>query len=602
MISQTNKEQQKQTKTNATNQQKPIKANSNQQEPTGYPSIDKPWLQFYTDEELSKEPVKTTVYTRLYKNNHAFKNDIALLYFGRKISYGELFRNIDMCKAALVANGVRAGDKVALMMASTPELVYIVFALCRIGAVADLLSPLFTEEQMVDRTNETDAKLMIVLDQLFGKVSSVIDKLCIEKYIIVDVTNSMPGTAKFIASKKMNKHIKYTDSIVNWNNFLKVSLINREDFDYQPDYPLIMVYSSGSTGAQKAIVLTNDGINATISHYADTNFPFKRGNTFLQMVPIFASTGIVLSVMMPVCLGITAVLEPVYSKESFSKDIKKYRPNMTLGSTSLWLYVLSDPKMRGVDLSKFTYPITGGEQVLPETEAAINRFLMEHGCTTPLIKGYGMCELGGTVSTSSPTHSKPSSIGYPISHVIVSAFNENHEEMKYNERGEICVISPACMKEYFKNKKSTDDFFYEDTKGFVWGRTGDIGYVDEDGDVYILGRATDSFVSKSGDTIYNFDIEAVIRESKYVKDCEVVGISKDNYQIPVAHIIKDDDCTISDKELISQIHNQCKEKLSDELAPHGYKIVAGFPVNKSGKRNMEAIRNDLDGIVWQKNP
>ncbi len=566
---------------------------------TGYPSIDKPWLQFYTEEELSTEPVRTTVFERLYKNNHTFGKDIALIYFGHKINYDELFKNIELCKSALEANGVKPGDRVALLMSSTPELVYTIFALCRIGAIANLISPLFTEEQIVDRTNETEADLMICLDQLFDKVSGTMDKLCIKKYIIVDVANGMSGINKIVASKKMDKKIIYTDNIVRWNDFLKAKTEKKEDFLYQADYPLIMVYSSGSTGASKGIVLTNDGMNATISHYADTNFPFKRGDSFLQMIPTWFSTGIVLSVMMPICLGITVILEPVFSGESFSKDIKKYKPNMTLGATSLWLHVLSDPKMKDVDLSRFTYPITGGEQVLPETEVAINNFLKEHGCNTPLIKGYGMCELGSTVSTSSPTHSKQSSIGYPISHVIVSAFNEKHEEMKYNERGEIRVVSPAHMKEYFKNEKSTDEFFYKDANGLIWGRTGDIGYVDEDGDVYILGRTTDSFVASSGNRVYNFDIEAIIRRNDMVKDSEVVGIEKNGINVPIAHVIIEKAGT--DKtELIKQLDELCKENLPEYMVPMGYKFVKTFPMKSNGKRDMEAIKDDVIGIMWIK--
>ncbi len=565
---------------------------------TGYPSIDKPWLQFYTEEELSKGSVYSTIYERLYENNIKYINDIALVYFGHKITYNELFDNIELCKAALISNGIKSGDRVALLMSATPELLYVVFALCRIGAVANLISPLFTEEQIINRTNESDAKIMFVLDQLFDKVSHAMTKLYIKKYVIVHMTDSMSGITKFMAAKKINKDIKYSNKVIKWNDFLKVDLVKNEDFAYQPDYPLIMVYSSGSTGASKGIVLTNDGINATISHYSNANFSFKRGDSFLQIVPTWFSTGIVLSIMMPICLGITVILEPIFSGESFSNDIKKYQPNMTLGATSLWLYVLSDTKMERVDLSNFTYPITGGKQVLPETEIAINDFLKSHGCNTSLIKGYGMCELGSTVLTSSPIHSKLSSAGYPISHVIVSAFNKKNEELKYNERGEIRVVSPSHMKKYFKNKKSTEKFFYTDKKGLVWGKTGDIGYVDEDGDVYILGRATDSFISKGGKTIYNFDIEAVIRDDYCVKDCEVVGVSKNSYEIPVAYIIRATDCTLSDDELIIRLNNICKEKLETELIPRGYKVVNDFPMKNNGKRNMEAIKQNVNGIVW----
>ena len=132
----------------------------------------------------------------------------------------------------------------------------------------------------------------------------------------------------------------------------------------------------------------------------------------------------------------------------------------------------------------------------------------------------------------------------------------------------------------------------------VWGKTGDIGYVDEDGDVYILGRATDSFISKGGKTIYNFDIEAVIRDDYCVKDCEVVGVSKNSYEIPVAYIIRATDCTLSDDELIIRLNNICKEKLETELIPRGYKVVNDFPMKNNGKRNMEAIKQNVNGIVW----
>ena len=211
-----------------------------------------------------------------------------------------------------------------------------------------------------------------------------------------------------------------------------------------------------------------------------------------------------------------------------------------------------------------------------------------------------MCELGSTASATSMEHYKYGSAGYPIKGVTIAAFDiVTDKECKFNERGEIRVLTPARMKEYYKRPDATEEFFWKDLEGREWGRTGDIGYVDEDGDVYILGRMTDSFVSKSGITIYNFDIEAVIREDNCVKDCEVVGISKDSYEIPIAHIIKSADCTLSDQEFIDKIHKICKDNLEMDLIPHGYKIVESFPMKNNGKRNMEAIKQDVEGIIWR---
>lgn len=328
------------------------------------------------------------------------------------------------------------------------------------------------------------------------------------------------------------------------------------------------------------------------------DFPYERGNKFLQMIPVWFSTGIVLSSLMPICLGITSILEPVFSKESFAKDIKKYKPNMVFGTISLWLYATICKELKNVDLSFISYPTTGGEQVLERTEKYINGFLRLHGCDIPLIKGYGMCELGSTVSTDSPSIRKSKATGFPISQVTISAFDtETNKEKKYNERGEIRVISPARMKEYFQNPDATDKYFYKDDEGNIWGCTGDIGYVDEDGFLYVLGRATDYYISKNGNKIYCFDIKNTILENENIAQCEVVGLSKDDFQIPVAHIVLEEKRTLSETEIISEIHKLCLSKLPEEYIPHGYKIHKSFPVKNNGKRDLELIKKERKNFV-----
>ena len=567
---------------------------------TGYPSIDKPWLKYYTKEAINAPLPECTVYEHILKNNGNHLNDIAVEYFGNKISYGKLFHNVKLVKDAFIAQGIKKGDKVIMFTSATPEMVYITLALCRIGAVANMINPLFTEEQIRDRINETDAALLVVLDQLYEKIKNVIPKTCIKKTVIIPVCNEMPKVMGIFAGMKMNKKFDYNATLISWKMFLRFgnSVSKMEDAKYEKDTPLIMIYSSGTTGASKGIVLTNDGINATISHYLNPDFPYNRGDRFLQMIPVWFSTGIVLSVLMPLCVGITSILEPVFSKENFAKDIKKYRPNLTLGTTSLWLYAANWEGLRGCDLSTMTFPITGGEQVLPRAESAINTFLKSHGCKSILLKGYGMCELGSTVTSDAMTVSKSGSTGFPIKNVMVSAFNpETDEEMQYGQRGEIRVQSPARMKEYFKNPEETDKYFYTDEQGNKWGCTGDIGYVDEEGFVYILGRASDKFISKTGREVFCFDIENVILENENIASCEVVGLPKDDYFVPVAHFVLEDTCQLSSEKVLLQIHENCKQKLDADCVPCGYKCREVFPVKSSGKRDMEALKKERTGFV-----
>lgn len=567
---------------------------------TGYPSIDKPWLKYYSEEAINTPVPHKTVYECIYEINSKHPNDVSLMYFGRKITYKTVFENVERVKKAFIANGVKKGDRVIMFTSSTPELIYATLALCRIGAIANIINPVFTVEQIKERINETEAEVMLVLDQFYGKIQPALGGLCIKKTVIIPVCKEMFGITKLVASKKLKKKIDYSKSIIKWSDFIKTgkSVGEVPDVAYEKDLPLVMVYSSGTTGASKGIVLTNDGINSTISHYLSPDFPYNRGDKFLQIIPAWFSTGLVLSMLMPLCIGVKIILEPVFSKENFAKSIKKHIPQMTLAPLSLWIYALESKELQDIDLSKMVYPFTGGELVLPRIEGIINKQLKDRKCKSVLLKGYGMCELGSTVSTDSLLKYKSGPTGYPMKGVTVAAFDMiTNQEMKYGERGEIRVDSPAHMKEYFKNPVATNEYFYKDENGTLWGCTGDIGYVDEEGFVYILGRANDTYKAEDGAVVYCFDVESQIYNDENVAQCEVVGLDVGDYEIPVAHIIIEKSSTLSGEQLIKDIHSYCIAHLPDNSIPHGYKICDSFPVKSSGKRDMEKIKKDRMGFL-----
>lgn len=571
-----------------------------EREVTGYPSIDQPWLKYYGSNPTPN--LSQTVYQVVYERNRDHLTDIALEYFGRKITYQELFQQVEAAKAAFEEAGVRKGERIVFFTSSCPEIIYGVLALCRIGAVANMVNPLFEPEQIKSRIAETDAKLIVVMDALYGKLCEAMEwddtTKVAQKVIVVPVAASMPLITKWAMKVKGQAVISYSQTVVSWNKFVRGRQeAQLPDEKYEAERAFIMVYSSGSTGAAKGIVLTNGGMCATISHYLSPSFPCQRGDRYLQIVPIWFSTGIVLSVLMPLCVGITVVIEPVFSKENFAADLIKYRPNITLGATSLWLYTMKSRKLKYKDLSFLKYPITGGEQMLGRVETAVNAFLKEHGCRSSLIKGYGMCELGSTISTDDREHQKQDAAGFPITGVVVAAFDtETNQELPYNKHGELRVISPAHMKEYFKNPVATAEFFWADMEGRIWGRTGDIGYVDEDGFVHVLGRASDQFTAASGRKHYCFDIENVILQEPNVAQCEVVGLSQGSGEIPVAHLILEEDTKVDTMELLKKIHELCAHTLDEECVPYGYRICGEFPVKNTGKRDMGKLKTIREGF------
>lgn len=214
---------------------------------TGYPSIDKPWLKYYSEEAINAPLPRCTVFENIYQYNYQYPKDIALEYYGRKISYKTLFNNVEVTKNALLAHGVSKDSKVILYTSAIPETVYTVLALCRIGAVANMINPLFTNEQVIDRINETDATLMIVLDQLYGRIAEAIKKTCIRQTVIVPMTNAMPMLYGTVAKFKLMT--KYSvENTIFWNDFTKsgTDVFKTADAPYENGRPLIMVYSFSS--------------------------------------------------------------------------------------------------------------------------------------------------------------------------------------------------------------------------------------------------------------------------------------------------------------------------------------------------------------------
>ena len=169
---------------------------------TGYPSIDKPWLKYYSTEAIHTKPAECTVYQNIYQHNKEHLSETALEYFGVKITFSKLFEHVEACAKALLSNGVRAGDCVTLCTAGTPEAVYVVLACSKIGAVANFINPMFQPEQIRDRINETEASLLFVLDKLHPNITSILSETCIQQVIVLPATNSLPAPMRFLASLK----------------------------------------------------------------------------------------------------------------------------------------------------------------------------------------------------------------------------------------------------------------------------------------------------------------------------------------------------------------------------------------------------------------
>lgn len=560
---------------------------------TGYPSIDKPWLKYYTEEAINAPLPECTIYQNIYNHNKNYLNDIALLYFGKKITYRQLFCEVKKAEKAFIAHGVKRGDNVALCVPATPEAIYTILALNKIGANANMLNPTFTEQQLIDRISETGATVMLVGNELYSRVENVIPNTCIKTVISFPAVNCLGSVVKLI------KKAKNIPNSIPWNKFVASgkNVEPAKPVSYRKDVPAIMVYSSGTTGASKGIQLTNDGINATILQYEVVGFDLKRQDRYFAQVPIWFSTGIAVTMMVPLGLGITVILEPMYDFEIFYQHIVKYKPHFLVTATALLDYLMSKKRLDPA-YSNFKYLAAGGEYVAPAAEQKFNEWLLENGNTNGLHKGYGMCECGGTVTSSNSQCNMIGAAGVPLPHVTVAAFDlESGKELQYGQRGEIRVLSPCKMLGYYKNPEATEKYFKMDENGKVWACTGDMGYITEDGNVYVDGRISDSYQNELGQRVFLFDIERAILSVSDVRQCKVVSTIVDGKETHVAHIVLA--CNKhNEKDTLDSIAKACYEKLSPDHFPHLIKLYDdALPVSLSGKLNVVEMKKNSKGLI-----
>lgn len=572
---------------------------------TGYPSIDKPWEHFYSGIEKRSIFLNSTPYQGLIKNNSSHTEEIALEYFGAKISFGELIKNTDCVAKSLESYGVKKGDYVTICSTTTPEVVYAFYAISKIGAVANVISPFYTPEELMARIDECSSKLIIIVDKFLPKFKELLVKDASKKIIVLPMMNS--SVLRFVSPKYK---IGGSTNEISWKAFIKNGANHKDTAvdPYEPQKPQAMVYSSGTTGASKGIVLSVDSFQKLINAYGNSGFDTSRGQKVYQNIPPWHSTGLSLGINFPLSFGVQVCIDPRFDHTVFVKNVLKFKPEYILTNTSMYqgfTFEKSLKLLKGKSLSFLKYPVEGGEPLTEKDIANIESVFRNHGSNAHLLNGYGECECGATVTTDITSHKfSNAASGIPLPDITsVAIFDDEYNELKYGERGNILVKTEIGMIEYFNNPKATAEFFYIDENGDRWSKTGDIGYMNEDGSLVVLGRKSDYSVI-DGVKIYNFDVEHAILLSDKVKLCEVQTHPNDRSRL-VAHIVWANDVNLILKhtpekqtEYLEEIQKNVMDILHfPEAVPHSFCVRDGFPSAHSGKRDIKFIKSDIEGLI-----
>ena len=561
------------------------------------PSVEKPWLKHYDRESIEYSLTETSAYRHLWNENCKYLDDLAIEYFGRKIKYSELFAQIDKTAGSLSALGVKAGDIVTICSITIPEVVYLFYALNKIGAVANMLDPRINPERLSSILISTKTDVLFCLDAIYEKVSESVDLSTIKTTIMLSATDSLSFPMRLAAKVKS----KYkTGGAINWRQFISDSA-PFEEKQYEKDYPAAIVYTGGTTGVPKGAKLSNDNFNAMATSYQNCIPPkSKRGQTILDIMPPFIAYGLATGMHMPLSLGVTLIIIPKFNPQMFPKLLKKHKPNHTLGVPSHYNVLLEkENELKGVDLSFWVNPAVGGDAINSNLERRLNTFLAEHNCHSIITRGYGMTELSGTAVSCSINFSKPESVGIPFSKNTVGIFQPGtSSELPYYEIGEICIQAPTMFLGYYNNEEEDKKVMIKHDDGSVWIHSQDYGFIDEDGFVYIKGRIKRTLVRPDGHNNYPMEMETVLNEYDGIQQSAVIGFEATRYSngmLPVAFVV----CKNGKNSgsLPSELKSYCFDMLPKRDVPCYFFLVDELPLTRVGKIDYQGLNERLSSLV-----
>lgn len=557
-----------------------------------------PWLLYYSREERSIKFTKKSIYHYMMDSARENKSLIAINYFDNKISYKDLFNNIDITSRALREFGIKQGDVVTICLPNMPEAIYIFYACNKIGAVCDIIHPLSSKEQIKFYLSESKSRFLFLVDFNFEKFSEIKEDTLVYKTVLVSPKDSMPTIMSIgytlTRSIKMKKPKMSEHEYMSFKEFFFYGLSNKKEYEanVKKDDLALILHSGGTTGSPKGIMISNYSFNAIAQQGAVNVIDVRPQDKIVTILPIFHGFGLGICVHTPLCLGVEVILMPEYNAKRFYKIFKKDKPHVILGVPTLWEGMMSNKDFSKVDMKNLKYIISGGDYLTINQETKINNFLREHGANVKILKGYGMTESVAATCYTFPGTNEPGSIGIPMVGNTYKICNpETNEELAIGEEGEICVNGPTLMMGYLNNLEETKKILRKHKDGKLWLHTGDIGYIALNGIVYYTGRLKRMIVV-SGFNVYPSIIEEVLSRNEMVDKVCVIGIPHPyKMHVPKAIIVLKKNYKETPK-LVAELKEYCNKNLSVYERPKEFEFRDFLPKTLYNKVDYKKLEEE----------
>ena len=552
-------------------------------------SASAPWLAYYGNTPASLDYPHKTMYQMVALAAKKYPDNVAYVFMGKETTYRAFMKRIDAAARGLVHMGIGKGDRVTICMANTPQALDCFYALNRIGAIPNMIHPLSAAKEIAFYLNFSHSKAILTLDQFYEKVESILPELenpteiliaRIQEELPFPLSALYPLTKNARAVKKLPK-TGYT----YWYDMVAAGrgqTLPQDDGAF--DECAAILYSGGTTGTTKGIMLSNLNFNALgMQTIAASGYDKISDMKMLSVMPVFHGFGLGIGIHTALIGGATCILVPQFSVKTYADVLVKQKPNLIPGVPTLFEALLRAPKLEGVDLSFLKGIFSGGDSLSPELKKKVDAFLRAHNCDQQIREGYGTTECVTASCLTPKDYARSGSIGVPFPDTFYKIVTPGTtQEVPANTEGEICVSGPTVMMGYMDNPEETAATLRRHYDGRIWLHTGDLGHMDQDGFVYFRQRIKRMIVT-SGYNVYPSQLENIIDSHEKVLLSCVIGV-KDDYrgQRVKAYVVPMPGVEPTE-ELKAELLSYCSGRIAKYAMPRELEFRKELPKTLVGK-------------------
>ena len=453
-----------------------------------------------------------------------------------------------------------------------------------------MIHPLAGSNETNNYLNEVNCKIAVIFEGAYEDIALGIDNASAEKVIVVSPAYSLPVTLKMAYRLKVKKN-KYSGRFQDWSEFIKsgkgtpVKTVKRDCHEMA-----LISHTGGTTGEPKGVMCSDYSIIAEIWQIG-SNLSHSRQERYLPVIPPFHNYSLVNSMLEPLSFGFVVILIPKYEPERFAEYIKKYQPNHISSIPAYWEALLGIRELEKMDLSCLSHIYYGGEMMPKELEEKLDDLLLSRGAKHPLCKGLGSTEMTSVCTVTYDECNDTGSVGIPLVRVNCKIVEpETTKELTYGQEGEICFSGPTMMMGYYNHQKATDEIVKTHSDGEHWLHTGDLGYINENGILFVSGRIKRILITRDqngqGTKMFPDRIEKAIYKHPEVELCCVIGVPDEvrvNY--PKAFVVLKD----KNRDYTEEILDICRNNLPEYMVPVEVEFADDMPRTPAGKIDYRAL-------------